>query len=131
MTDEYKFEATQPTVPYGNVKVRAHTVDELLDSLNDVLQKKVAEVMNEIATIATLNAGGISAASVQSVPVAAPGPQTPAAAAPPAAAAGGDGFQCNHGARIHRTGQSAKGPWSAWFCPQPKGASDACPPVWK
>lgn len=37
---------------------------------------------------------------------------------------------CNHGARTKVTGKSAKGPWSAWMCPQPKGAPDKCDPIW-
>lgn len=36
---------------------------------------------------------------------------------------------CSHGARVFRSGTSAKGQWSAWFCPAPKGP-DQCKAVW-
>lgn len=28
------------------------------------------------------------------------------------------GFQCAHGQRVYKTGNSAKGKWEAYFCPQ-------------
>lgn len=37
---------------------------------------------------------------------------------------------CQHGTRVIRNGASQKGPWSAAFCPTPKGTADQCPPVW-
>ena len=40
------------------------------------------------------------------------------------------GPQCQHGERVHRTGNGAKGPWGAWFCPTPKGTPDQCAPIW-
>lgn len=54
-------------------------------------------------------------------------PSAPAAAAPVAAVP-----TCIHGPRVKRTGvNSSNGrPWTAHFCPQPKGAPDACEPVW-
>lgn len=51
----------------------------------------------------------------------APLPQAPAA--PPAPT-------CMHGPRVHRSGNKNGKAWSAWFCPQPKGASDQCGPEW-
>lgn len=57
----------------------------------------------DIAT-GTLEAGGITA--------------TPDADAP----------MCKHGARKKRDGVSAKGPWTGWFCPLPKGNPDQCKP---
>lgn len=36
---------------------------------------------------------------------------------------------CAHGARTFRTGQGKKGTWTAWFCPQPKGAPQ-CEAIW-
>ena len=38
--------------------------------------------------------------------------------------------QCKHGAMTLKTGTSAKGPWKAWMCPAPKGATDKCEPIW-
>ena len=59
-------------------------------------------------------------------------PKPPAPAAPMQAPAqpqmGGDTPTCDHGARIFRSGTSAKGPWSAWFCPA--GRDSGCAPKW-
>lgn len=50
-----------------------------------------------------------------SAPAAGPRP----AAAPPVPG----GPTCDHGARVFRTGTKKNGQaWTAWFCPQPKGA---------
>ena len=38
--------------------------------------------------------------------------------------------QCQHGQRIGREGNGAKGPWRAYFCPTPKGTPDQCDPIW-
>ena len=38
--------------------------------------------------------------------------------------------QCKHGAMSLKTGTSAKGPWKAWMCNAPKGATDKCEPIW-
>lgn len=48
-------------------------------------------------------------------------PQTPVQAQ-------GDDKTCPHGQRVHRTGTSARGPWSAWFCPA--GKDSGCSPIW-
>lgn len=37
---------------------------------------------------------------------------------------------CQHGQRIGREGNGAKGPWRAFFCPTPKGTPDQCDPQW-
>lgn len=37
---------------------------------------------------------------------------------------------CNHGAMVFKNGVSAKGPWRAWMCPQPKDAPNRCSPQW-
>jgi hypothetical protein len=37
---------------------------------------------------------------------------------------------CAHGAMVHRSGTKGNKPWSGYFCPQPKGAPDQCPPQW-
>lgn len=42
----------------------------------------------------------------------------------------GDAPTCKHGAMSYRTGTSAKGPWKAWMCAAPKGATDKCDAVW-
>lgn len=38
--------------------------------------------------------------------------------------------QCKHGSMSLKTGTSAKGPWKAWMCGAPKGATDKCEPIW-
>lgn len=38
---------------------------------------------------------------------------------------------CKHGERVHRSGQGAKGPWEAYFCPTEKGTIGQCDPLWK
>lgn len=37
---------------------------------------------------------------------------------------------CHHGDRVYRSGNGAKGPWQAWFCPSPKGTPDQCQALW-
>jgi hypothetical protein len=36
---------------------------------------------------------------------------------------------CSHGNMAYRTGTSARGPWRAWMCAAPKGATDKCDPI--
>lgn len=38
--------------------------------------------------------------------------------------------KCQHGQRIGREGNGAKGPWRAYFCPTAKGTPDQCDPMW-
>ena len=38
--------------------------------------------------------------------------------------------ECKHGPMVPKSGTSAKGPWKAWMCPAPKGATDKCEPIW-
>lgn len=33
---------------------------------------------------------------------------------------------CKHGPMVFREGTSARGPWRAWMCSAPRGASDKC-----
>ena len=58
----------------------------------------------------------------------------PAAAAPasePAAASGPASVShvCEHGKRVYKTGNSAKGKWEGYFCPERDRAAQ-CKPVW-
>lgn len=54
------------------------------------------------------------------------------AAAPTAAASAPGAPMCDHGPRTFRTGKSAKGNWSAWFCAAPQSTPKAqqCEPLW-
>lgn len=57
-------------------------------------------------------------------------PAQPPASAPSAAPASAPGAPtCAHGARTFRSGTGKKGPWTAWFCPEPKGAVQ-CEAIW-
>lgn len=51
-----------------------------------------------------------------------PQQQAPPSFANPATAAPA----CQHGPMVYREGQSAKGPWKAYFCPTPKGTPGQC-----
>jgi hypothetical protein len=37
-------------------------------------------------------------------------------------------YTCVHGGAVQRKGESDKGPWTGYFCPQPKGSPDQCRP---
>lgn len=60
-----------------------------------------------------------------SQPAAYSAPASPAAPVPAAPGAP----TCDHGARTFRSGVGKKGPWTAWFCPQPKGTVQ-CEAIW-
>lgn len=59
----------------------------------------------------------------QAAPVAAPA--APAPTAPPA-----DAMFCPHGQRTKGSGNTNGRPWTAFFCPLPKGDPSQCPPIW-
>lgn len=48
--------------------------------------------------------------------------------APQAAPPGMDAPTCPHGTRIYKSGTSARGNWSGWFCPA--GRESGCKPIW-
>lgn len=50
-------------------------------------------------------------------------PQPQQAATPPAPS-------CRHGQMTFRSGNKNGKPWTAYFCPTPKGTPDQCEPVW-
>lgn len=123
------------------INVYATNPDQL-DAALDALAARVAR----IAEVESAFKGAAVVAQQMAVtPVAAPpveaAPPPPAWAAtapPPAAPAWGPPTpaqpvaapQCQHGARVARTGNSAKGPWRAWMCPTPKGTPGQCEPQW-
>lgn len=55
----------------------------------------------------------------------------PVQVSPPPAQAGAEVRMCPHGQRKHASGNSAKGPWQAWFCALEKGTPGECAPQWK
>lgn len=85
-------------------EVMKHARDFLGEAMADELVGKLIEAVGDPFDVATANLakGGITATSDPDAPL------------------------CKHGPRIKRTGTSAKGPWTAWFCPQPKGSPDQC-----
>ena len=105
----------------------------------------LAILEDRVARLAALEQQIQATANVaKAMPVAPPAqqpPSVPAPAAPAAASSGWDvpapapSFQqattpsCQHGPRTARSGVGAKGPWRAWFCPQPKGAPQ-CEAIW-
>jgi hypothetical protein len=94
--------------------------------VSDILGDKAQQLVEDFQLVVNPEA----AAAVQN---AAP---LRAATALPAQPAGfnGGGFAppgaptCDHGARVRRTGTSAKGAWVGWFCPTPKGTPGQCSP---
>jgi hypothetical protein len=83
----------------------AHVVDELLGKIVE------ASADSFVNAVTNLNQGGMTGGG------GAPAPKA-------------DGPVCQHGPRVYKNGQSAKGPWAAWMCSQPKGSPGACSPEW-
>lgn len=88
---------------------------------------KIVQAEQAFAGVATVAAAaGGQVVSQQSQPWSQQGSQQ---SQQPAAPQGG-GKQCVHGAMVQRSGTSAKGPWSGYFCPLPKERkSEQCQPV--
>jgi hypothetical protein len=87
--------------------------------------------LNDLGMVATLIRatgndlhGGAPAPTVASVAQAFNA--SPVAAAPAPVVTEGQAPTCNHGNMTFRTGTSARGPWKAWMCAAPKGATDKC-----
>lgn len=49
----------------------------------------------------------------------------------PPAGAGSTAPRCAHGVRTYKSGVSGKGPWAAFFCSLPQGASGKCEAIFK
>jgi hypothetical protein len=79
-------------------------VSSLINSVNGSLRGTPAPTVASVAE------------SFGATPVAAPAPVVTEGQAP----------TCKHGNMVHRTGTSARGPWRAWMCAAPKGATDKC-----
>ncbi len=114
----------------------ADTVAEVQDAVRSAEESGLFVVVGKAAE-AYANHANVGAV-LGAVPVGAPAaPQAPAYAAPapaaPVAAAGPPGAGapiCPHGAKTYKTGTGAKGAWSAWMCPTPKGTPGQCKPEW-
>lgn len=95
-------------------------VAQVLNHLTDAFGPTAADnLIGHVATLGTeeafdnIKAGGLIG-----------GGSAPAAQSKP------DGPVCNHGPRVFKTGQSAKGPWKAWMCSADRNAPDKCAPEW-
>jgi hypothetical protein len=82
-------------------------LSSLINSVNGSLRGTPAPTVASVAE------------SFNATPVAAPAPVVTEGQAP----------TCKHGNMVHRTGTSARGPWRAWMCSAPKGATDKCDPI--
>ncbi len=107
-----------PKVGDALVNLRADTTQEMGE-----LVAWATEHAGQIATaIAAFNLGAAGANPTvvpQAAPVQVPTnlPPAPSASSAPT---------CQHGAMTHRTGTSARGDWTAYFCPTPKGTPGQC-----
>lgn len=136
--------------PNGTLlNVYARTPDEF-DAALDILADRIAKIaeVESLATAALHVANAMQVAPVAAVaaptqtwgatPPAPPAQAfNPPPAAPPqqwgAPAAAPQAFDkpaCQHGPRVGRSGQSAKGPWRAYFCPTPKDTPGQCEAEW-
>jgi hypothetical protein len=101
---------------------------EVTFSANELLTLNPSELQTTLqGALADLDATYPKDAAPQAAPVQQSAPvaqQQPQQAAPAPA-----GQNCIHGARKHSKGESARGPWQALFCQQPKGQSQ-CSAVW-
>ncbi len=128
-----------PLQQYGYIEIAAPSAVEVLALANDALTQHLHAKGIEIEKVAVATVAFPGAEVVQVPEQSQPAPQPvqaapvqpPAQAAPPTPAAGPEVRSCVHGPRTHRTGTSARGAWSAWFCPLPKGTPGECAPEWK
>jgi hypothetical protein len=105
------------------INLYAADVKELETGLTDLsmvatLIKSTGKELGGVPTQPSPSVEAI-AQSFNATPVAAPAPAVTEGQAP----------TCKHGNMVHRTGTSARGPWRAWMCSAPKGATDKCDPI--
>ena len=105
------------------INLYAADVKELETGLTDLsmvaaLIKSTGKELGGVPTQPSPSVDAI-AQSFNATPVAAPAPVVTEGQAP----------TCKHGNMVHRTGTSARGPWRAWMCSAPKGATDKCDPI--
>lgn len=105
--------------------------EELMEDMkNDLECVQMAKAVSN-ATPLTHPDTAAAPAAPAAAPVAAPAAPSWGAVSPPPAPSFQQAAvpQCAHGPRTARSGASAKGPWKAWFCPQPKGTAQ-CDAQW-
>ena len=124
-TEGTKFQVNFMLADGTLINLYAADVRELEAGLADISMN----ALNIITTGRELKQGSVAPAVVSPAvsAIAAQFKDTPPApvAAPPLA-----GNSCQHGHMTFKSGVSAKGPWSGWMCPTPKGAPDKCDTIW-
>lgn len=85
-------------------EVMVHARNFLGEAMTDELVGKLIETVGDPFDIAQANLarGGVQSVSDPDAPV------------------------CKHGARTKRTGTNARGAWTGYFCPLPKGNPEQC-----
>lgn len=123
MTDSFKYQYSAKTPSGAMLNVRADTPEEFIQALTAAL----SAVPQQAALESALTAGSVVGAAgvvAPAQPASRPLPPRPAAANGPAPDP--QVQNCMHGQRTFKSGTSAKGAWSAWFCPAPKGDPSQC-----
>jgi hypothetical protein len=114
-----KFQVNFKTSNGTLINLYATDVKDLETGLTDL--SMVASLIK--TTDAELNGGKAPAPTIESVAQQF-GITTPVAQMTAPAVVEGQAPTCNHGNMTFRTGTSARGPWKAWMCAAPKGATD-------
>jgi hypothetical protein len=136
--EEWKLQVSYKTPAGDMINVRAQTADEL-----SVLLEGVGDYSTQIAAVQRLVVGAYTLAPLGTQPLTQgtmpstsyvpPQGQGPLLTPPPSAItpSGSASPTCMHGARIFRSGMSAKTgkPYAFWACPTPQGTPDQCKPV--
>jgi hypothetical protein len=111
--------------------IHANSVDEAVETLQ---HEKLDELMDLTARKAKELAKAYGGSTGFSKPAAASsgtGYSKPASQAPAGAVEWdpeAEEYTCAHGDATQRKGESAKGPWTGYFCPLPKGDPAQCAP---
>jgi hypothetical protein len=139
--NSFSFQYSGKTPANALINVRAGDLNEFVNSLRAFLESDapglIAQADNVLVAGNNLASAGMlpQTQQVQVTPqvTAAPNGELSAQGAPPfsqpqAQQPAAEGGYCTHGARVKRTGTSAKGPWTGFFCPAPRGDSTQCAP---
>lgn len=126
MTEEWRIQISPKTPSGALINIRGNTPEEISALIGGVQELAIEilaleKVLGGVVTLAPLSTG-----TTTGFPTQPPASSPVLPASPPVAS----GPTCIHGARKYKTGNSAKGPWTAWMCPTPKDTPDQCPPVW-
>ena len=124
-SDGVKFQVNFKTAGGTLINVYAESVVDGIATMNEM-----AGAADLIRTIEAAFGGAAAPAPVAIAPVVQFPTQPQAAPVTPTGfgATSDGGRQCVHGAMTYRTGNGAKGPWQAYFCPTPKGTPGQCDP---